>query len=108
MRGAALQQTVGKTAGRGTDVERARALDVDAEGVQRAFEFLAATAHEPARAFDLDGRTGADVLTSFVCRHAVDADASFHDEAARLRARHAKLLGHGRVEPPHVAFCAGY
>jgi hypothetical protein len=67
------------------------------------FEFLTAPAYEAPRAFDVHARARADVLAGFVRGNAVHADAPFHDEAARLRTRHAEQLGYGRIEPPHVA-----
>ena len=74
-RGAALQEAIGESAGRGADVERMHAGHVDAERLERCFELFAAAADESARRFDGDLVVVANALAG-LCR-----------PARRLRAR---------------------
>src|SRR5207245_1331416 len=85
-----------EAAGRGADVERVRAGDVEAERLQRVRELLPAARDVRRRALDLELRFGVDLLS----RLRVAGDEAGEDECLRLRlALSEPALDEERVEP---------
>src|SRR5205807_496059 len=96
VRRAALEQDVGEAAGRGADVERVRAGDVEPELVERVCELLPAARDIGRRALDVELRVGVDLLP----RLRVARDEAREDERLCLRpALREPALDEERVEP---------
>ncbi len=92
--GAALEEDVGEAAGRGADVEAAPAGGIDAEGLERVVELLAAPRDEPRRLGELERCGFVDLLPRLV----EPGHPPGHDERLRLGAR----LGKAALDEQHV------
>ena len=93
-RGAALEQAVREAARRRADVEAVRAGHVEAEGVERVRELLAAAGDERRRPLDLE----LGVLVDLLAGLRVPRDEPGQDEGLRLGTR----LGEAALDEQHV------
>jgi hypothetical protein len=80
--GAALEKDVGEAAGRGADVETASAGGIDAEGLERVVELVAAPRDEPRLLGELERCRFVDLLPGLV----EPGHPPGHDERLRLGA----------------------
>ncbi len=88
VRGAALQEAVGETSGRGADVEAAPAGRIDREMFERGGELAAGARHEGlGRAGELQPDVVPHRAAGLVHPHAVDLHLAGHHRAMRLLAR---------------------
>jgi 4-hydroxybenzoate polyprenyltransferase len=80
---AALQEAIAEAAGGGSDVSHDQPGRIQAESIQRGFQFQAAAADVGQRIFDAHLAAGRNHLARFAGRGIVHQDIAGHDQGAR-------------------------